>query len=417
MTDEQLKEAISEYDIGNKLMARLILMDLVENEPANEEAWLLLSIYGETSEQRFHALQQAIAINPDNQSTRAAFNQYGFTSEAYEYERRELNTTPYIKTSPDQVKKEQPFLGQSLGGNWPERVNGPENEVQAGKNGIAGNNLYRVGISLFAGAILLWGVFIGLLIKNQVSPFIPVTGLNSTSTVDFPTATLETVQNASNNTPTPTYTLQLTVTNLPTSNQTPTKTVQPTKTLQATKTIQPTASKTPTRTVQPTSTLPPTQTNTPSSTPIPTFTLIPTNTPLPTIPLPGGILADPIQAGVGYRFIGDGVMTVKSSSWVPGQTGIVSLLISFNCERVASEICPTETYTFDLISGSGSANARLNSPTIPQPSFGSITNLPTYGGTTESGYVGFLIISQESLLVLRVGNTLEPGLAVYFSLP
>ena len=110
-------------------------------------------------------------------------------------------------------------------------------------------------------------------------------------------------------------------------------------------------------------------------------------------------------------------MTVESSSWVPGQTGMISLLMAFNCERPATEICPTETYTFDLVTGSGSVYARENNPAIPQPSFGSIINLPTYGGTMETGYVGFSITNLENSLFLRVGNTLEPGLAVYFALP
>ncbi len=110
-------------------------------------------------------------------------------------------------------------------------------------------------------------------------------------------------------------------------------------------------------------------------------------------------------------------MTIESSSWASGKTGIAYLLISFNCERPASEICPTETFKFDLVASPGSVYSRENNPAIPLPSFGSIINLPTYGGSMESGYAGFSITRPERSLLLRVGNTLEPGFEAYFGLP
>ncbi len=407
MTEDQINEAISEYYLGNKTIARQILLDVVEDQPANEEAWLLLSIYCESTEEKIITLGRVLSINPYNQTARDMLRQFTISGEADTWANSGLQTfTPAITRNPA-AKNENAAVGPSQ-----EALPFDVSRVRAQnpKTNALETRWYKVGIGFLGGAVLLWGIFIGLLIKGQGPGIIPVTGHTPTLIESHPVVALEITQ-----TPTTTVTLTAVSTGTPTSLAGTQLT--PTITLTASKTLQPTVSKTPTITVTSTQTLLPTATLQPSRTLIPTFTFTPTFTVSPTFQNQGGTQVDPIKPGNGYRFVGIGTMKVESSTWQPGQIGLAVLKLWFSCELPADEICATELFSFELVSSTSRAYPRIDDPSIPKPWFGSIINLPTYGGNSEEGYLGFSISSSEYLLLLRVGNTLEPGSEAYFELP
>jgi len=134
----------------------------------------------------------------------------------------------------------------------------------------------------------------------------------------------------------------------------------------------------------------------PTKTPSPTRTLSPTNTPVI------GTFDNPIPISLSYRFPGYGTLKVNSSSWMPGQTGLAIVELSFECERPADQECRTGDFMFDVLGGSGNGYTPAFDSGIPTPHFGSFINPPIFGGGVEKGYYGFLITEKEDLLKMRV---------------
>jgi tetratricopeptide (TPR) repeat protein len=62
-----LQDAVLAARIGNRDQAMVLLLQLVEREPRNAEAWLWLSRVVETDQQRIECLRRAIEINPHHQ--------------------------------------------------------------------------------------------------------------------------------------------------------------------------------------------------------------------------------------------------------------------------------------------------------------------------------------------------------------
>ena len=63
-----LRDAIMAARIGNRDQALVLLLQAVEQEPHNEEAWLWLSRMVDTDAQRIECLRRMIEINPGNQA-------------------------------------------------------------------------------------------------------------------------------------------------------------------------------------------------------------------------------------------------------------------------------------------------------------------------------------------------------------
>ena len=66
-----LRDAIMAARIGNRDQALVLLLQAVEQEPHNEEAWLWLSRMVDTDAQRIECLRRMIEINPGNQAAQA----------------------------------------------------------------------------------------------------------------------------------------------------------------------------------------------------------------------------------------------------------------------------------------------------------------------------------------------------------
>lgn len=66
-----LQDAILAARIGNRDQALVLLLQLVEREPRNAEAWLWLSRVVETDQQRIECLRRVIEISPTHQAAQA----------------------------------------------------------------------------------------------------------------------------------------------------------------------------------------------------------------------------------------------------------------------------------------------------------------------------------------------------------
>lgn len=62
-----LQDAKIAIQIGDKLTARRLLLQIVAQKPQHETAWLWLSAIAETPEREKEYLQHVLAINPQNE--------------------------------------------------------------------------------------------------------------------------------------------------------------------------------------------------------------------------------------------------------------------------------------------------------------------------------------------------------------
>ncbi len=109
-----------------------------------------------------------------------------------------------------------------------------------------------------------------------------------------------------------------------------------------------------------------------------------------------------------------GALTVIRSSWVPGQTGLTSVALSFVCQRPPGQQCKTSKLILGAVGDSGQGYARTYGPEIPEPAFGYDAHTILYSGGTETGNAGFLIENSESSLVMLVQVFLQEGQYVFW---
>ncbi len=161
-----------------------------------------------------------------------------------------------------------------------------------------------------------------------------------------------------------------------------------------------------------TATIPPTRTRRPTPSPLPTSTPRSTRTPTPVPPTATaqlGTFGNPVPIGSALAIPDLGELTLLRSSWVSGQTGLMTVELSFVCGRPVSQQCKTSKLMLNAVGDSGKGYARAFDPEIPEPTFGYELGAAPYGGGTERGNAGFLIDNSESSLVLLVRVFLEEG--------
>ena len=89
-SSEILQSAIQEARAGRRQAARDLLLKLVDAEPRNEQAWIWLSGLVDSLEDRIIACENALTINPANDSIRSYLSKLqGERSAALERERRQ----------------------------------------------------------------------------------------------------------------------------------------------------------------------------------------------------------------------------------------------------------------------------------------------------------------------------------------
>jgi hypothetical protein len=96
MTTNTLSQAVKLIKSGEKQAAAKILIQIVKNEPMNENAWLWLAYLVE-NEKRIYCLQKALEINPLNTKTRKALDKL------------QNAPIPTAASTPEPVQPAQPF--------------------------------------------------------------------------------------------------------------------------------------------------------------------------------------------------------------------------------------------------------------------------------------------------------------------
>lgn len=61
-----LEDAVESIKQGDKATGKKILLDILNDDPGNDRAWVLMSAVVDTNEMRYDCLQEAIKLNPDN---------------------------------------------------------------------------------------------------------------------------------------------------------------------------------------------------------------------------------------------------------------------------------------------------------------------------------------------------------------
>lgn len=70
MAQNSVNDAIAALKAGNKEEARALLLAILDDEPKNEDAWLVLSAAVDDPRRKLQCLETVLEINPDNQVAR-----------------------------------------------------------------------------------------------------------------------------------------------------------------------------------------------------------------------------------------------------------------------------------------------------------------------------------------------------------
>jgi hypothetical protein len=74
---DRLNESIQKVKAGQKGQARKLLREIVEAQPDHEAAWLWLAAAEETEAEKRRCLEQALQLNPENETPRQALARLG----------------------------------------------------------------------------------------------------------------------------------------------------------------------------------------------------------------------------------------------------------------------------------------------------------------------------------------------------
>lgn len=72
MSNEQLMQAITEINAGNKSKGKQLLLNFLQREPNNEIGWMWLAYIAENDDEKIKDLKKVLEINPQNEKVIAA---------------------------------------------------------------------------------------------------------------------------------------------------------------------------------------------------------------------------------------------------------------------------------------------------------------------------------------------------------
>ena len=118
----QLKQAIDLAKAGKKAEAGQLLSEILKEQPQNEAAWLWMATCLKTNHQKLYCLNQALAINPGNETTQKAINKIKSIDHKPEHEQRPLQPAQsrpksiVVQTRKAEPKKKRsPYLLPGIG--------------------------------------------------------------------------------------------------------------------------------------------------------------------------------------------------------------------------------------------------------------------------------------------------------------
>jgi hypothetical protein len=118
----QLKQAIELAKSGKKVEAAQLLSVIIKEQPDNEAAWLWMATCLKSNQQKLYCLNQALALNPDNETTINAIKKIK-ASEQKPAEEHDTNKAQPVRPKsivvqtpvPQQRKERSPYLLPGIG--------------------------------------------------------------------------------------------------------------------------------------------------------------------------------------------------------------------------------------------------------------------------------------------------------------
>jgi hypothetical protein len=104
--DEQLRKGITAYKMGRKEVAGRFIRDSLQLNPKNERAWLWLSGFVDSDEQRRYCLERVLALNPNNEIARVGLKK--LSAESQEAERPTPPPEPLEAPPPQPAESLEP---------------------------------------------------------------------------------------------------------------------------------------------------------------------------------------------------------------------------------------------------------------------------------------------------------------------
>lgn len=122
MSTDKLRQAITLINSGKKKEAILLLRDVINQEPHNEQAWLWLYSCVDKIDQKIFCLQKALSINPSNADAKKALAGLNAANKQILYNNQiEPSTSVPIKQSeqntPPRIKHQKPVRQKLKSGN------------------------------------------------------------------------------------------------------------------------------------------------------------------------------------------------------------------------------------------------------------------------------------------------------------
>ena len=118
----QLKQAIDLAKAGKKTEASQLLSAILKEQPQNEAAWLWMATCLKTNQQKLYCLNQALALNPANETTQKAINKIKANDHIPAHEQKPLQPVQprpksiVVQTYKSGMKKERsPYLLPGIG--------------------------------------------------------------------------------------------------------------------------------------------------------------------------------------------------------------------------------------------------------------------------------------------------------------
>lgn len=116
MENSQLQQGIQAAKAGDRALARKLLVQVVQQDPDNEMAWIWLAQAMESSAQRLDCLRQVLRINPQNEPVRRAVQALSKTPEPALEPELELEPEPEVE--PESDLEAEPELAAESASPW-----------------------------------------------------------------------------------------------------------------------------------------------------------------------------------------------------------------------------------------------------------------------------------------------------------
>lgn len=179
----KLREGVEKARAGDRIAARKLLEDVVEQDPGSEMGWLWLASCVNTAAERRACLQHVLEINPNNDRAKEALRRLSDSGSA-------STTPPDVKRETREITREA--ITSSLRAR--EEATNPRRQRTTSDSG-GGLSLTSILIILGVLASIAFIIFMGVTIVNDLNPqptetTVPLVAVETISATDTPPPTI-----------------------------------------------------------------------------------------------------------------------------------------------------------------------------------------------------------------------------------